>query len=234
MNANFGQIFQCPLVNQTVTAFPMPIDKGREMRILLISDTHLGATGELKEGLAYYMSVLSELVKSEGITHICHLGDLVDGTLSNGSAVLAIVLKQMATLKIPVFAIGGNHDREFFAGLRMDKDPYVTPLSDLAILVEAGPDRVFLAHDLGNNYRVRDQFAFSFVSWIKNGCQKHIKPTDWLVTGHTHTGLISHASRVACVGQFSPPIDAYGYGLLEVKPTGIVINTKYMVGKKRA
>ena len=229
---SFGQIFQCPLVNTTVTSFSLPIDTTKVSRILLLSDTHLGADRQLKQGLESYMAALQELCTAENPTHICHLGDLIDGTVPNGSAVLGIVLKRMSSLKIPTWAIGGNHDREFFASLKMEKDPYVTPLSHFAMCIDKSPERVFLAHDIGNNYRVRDQFAYSFVTWVKDGCSKQITPNDWLVIGHTHTGLVSPTSRVACVGQFSPPIGAFGYAILEIRPDGVSVNTKYMIGRE--
>lgn len=231
MLQNFGQIFQCPLVNTTVTSYPLPVDKSSPMRILLISDTHLGASVDVSKAIDLYMKALVDVIKAERITHVCHLGDLVDGSLSNGTAVLGVVLQKMADLKIPVWAIGGNHDREFFNDLKIDKIPGVTPLRELAMTIESGSDKVFLAHDLANNYRVRDQFAYSFISWIKEGCKAYIKPTDWLVCGHAHTGLLSHASKLACVGQFSPEIGAFGYGVLNVNGSGIVLSVNYQVSK---
>ena len=228
---SFGQIFDCPLVNTNVTTFPLPLDKSTPARILLISDTHLGAAMDVTSAIDLFIKTVTEVVKSENITHICHLGDLVDGSLPNGTTVLEMVLKRLASLKLPVWAIGGNHDREFFSDLRMDQDPYVKPLQELAMTIERGKDKMFLAHDLANNYRVRDQFAFSFFSWIKDGCKAHIKPADWLVCGHAHTGLVSHASKLACVGQFSPEINTFGYGVLDVKPDGIVLSVNYLVGK---
>lgn len=230
MNQTFGQVFQCPLVNTTVSVYNIP-DVQAQMKILLISDTHIGATMDVEKATTLFIDCLREVISQEGITHICHLGDLVDGTLMDGKYVLPRVLKRLSEFELPVYAIGGNHDREFFAGMSWEGDAFVVPSKQLAMLVEYNGTKVYLAHDLANNYRVRDAFAYSFVSWIKDGCKKTIRPEDWLVTGHTHTGLLSHAARISCVGQFSPEIKSFGYGVLEVGPDGILISNKYMTGR---
>ncbi|OHT07663.1 Ser/Thr protein phosphatase [Tritrichomonas foetus] len=239
MNQNFGQIFQCPLVNTTVTSFKVPFDPKNKLRVLLISDTHLGALIDTNKAIQLFFDELSALIKAEGINMICHLGDLVDGTLNNGSFVLQTVLKKLSELRIPVYVIGGNHDRDFFNGINWKQEiPNVYPLKENSIVFElpkvgakGEPQRLFLAHDLLNNYRVRDQFAFCFVAWIKDACKKFIKPTDWLITGHTHTSLISFASRLACVGQYSPEINVFGYTLLDFENGDVSIATKLQPNK---
>lgn len=237
MNLNFGQVFQCTLVNDIVNPYVIPLSK-TPMRILLVSDTHLGATVDPNRAISMLYNELSELVKTEKVTMICHLGDLVDGTMIEGTKVLSNVLTKMTELKVPFYVIGGNHDRDFFTTLQWKKNQYVTPLKENAILFELPktnpkeePQKIYLAHDLLNNYRVRDQFAFSFIAWIKDGCKKYIKPTDWLITGHTHTSLISYPTRIACVGQFSPEINVFGYAILEFVDGKVSIATKLIPNK---
>lgn len=238
MNLDFGQVFQCQLVNSVVTPYIIPLKK-EKMRILLISDTHLGATMDPNRAISMLCNEISELCNTEQITMICHLGDLVDGTAIEGTKILNEVLTRITELKIPFYVLGGNHDRDFFTGLQWKKNPYVTPLKENAIVFELpktnpkeDPQKIFLAHDLLNNYRVRDQFAYSFIAWIKDGCKKYIKPTDWLITGHTHTSLISYPSRIACVGQFSPEINTFGYAILEFENGKVSIATKLIPNKR--
>lgn len=238
LNLNFGQVFQCPLVNTTVNAYKIPLSESTK-RILLVSDTHLGATIPAEQAITLFSNELSTIIKKEGITMICHLGDLVDGTFTEnmGTKVLNDVLTKVSELQIPFYVFGGNHDRDFFTPLKFPKNPFVTPLKENAVVFELPPrgkeepQKIFLAHDLLNNYRVRDQYAYSFVSWIKQGCKQYIKPTDWLLTGHTHTSLISYPSRLGCVGQFSPEINVFGYAVLEIDQRDVCISAKLLPNK---
>jgi hypothetical protein len=104
-------------------------------------------------------------------------------------------------------------------------------VTDLAIVIEppgkTPQDKVFITHDLGNNYRVRDHFVYSFLIWIKDAFKPLIKPTDWLVAGHCHTTFLSFESRVICIGQLSPEIKAFGYTVLEVGDN-VTFNLKYI------
>lgn len=228
---DFGQMFKAPLVNTTVTTFQLPIGSG-PAKILLVSDTHLGGSERVPMAKAIndFIAALKDVVNAEGgITHICHLGDLVDGRIPNGHVQLKEVLGKMAEFNMPVYAIGGNHDREFFDDLSWPGDPNVTPIKELAMLIEYNGQKIYLAHDLANNYRVRD-LARSFNSWLKRGCK--LRPEDWLVTGHCHVGLICGSSKVSCVGQFSPEINQFGYSILELNPDGMMITNKHPMGKK--
>ena len=132
MNQTFGQIFQCQLVNNTVTSFKIPFDGNGKLRVLLISDTHIGAVKNLDVAIQMFIDELQKIIEDEKIDMICHLGDLVDGTLLQGTFVLNNVLKKLSELKKPVYVIGGNHDRDFLNALNWQKDPYVTPLKENA------------------------------------------------------------------------------------------------------
>jgi predicted phosphodiesterase len=237
LSMNFGQLFQCPLVNTSVNPTVISVDGGEPIKMLLLSDTHLGATGaaNVNKCIDVFLTEVGIIKKQEGITHICHLGDLLDGTILDIQP-LKRALLGLAALGVPVYAIGGNHDRPLFAQLPKDmaRNLYIT--TELAWLMDIKPrpgrraQKIFLAHDLGNNYRVRDQCAWLFLMWIKDACKGSIRPTDWLVTGHCHCAFVSQDRRLACVGQFSPEISAYGYGILEIDTT-VSVMTKYVVSK---
>lgn len=164
---------------------------------------------------------------------VCHLGDLVDGSLPQGEEVLELVLRQFMTLRVPVYCIGGNHDREFFSKVNWPSGSNVHISQALAMVIsipngQKDPLKIFLAHDLANNYRVRDQYAFAFISWIKDGCKNTIKPSDWLLTGHIHTTLISHSNKLGCVGQFSPENGVYACTILDLG-SEVAIRTHYLI-----
>lgn len=218
MIPDFGSIFGVPLVNDRVTSFVYVPPSGKTMKALLVSDCHLGAYVQIDVAINLLIDSINALIESENATVLFILGDLVDGT--QNEVVYKNVLQELTKITIPVYVIGGNHDREFLSLTKWPSGTNVTVTEALTIQMTASlpgkPDiKVFLAHDLLNNYRVRDPHAFFFIDWIKKGCRKYIKPEDWLITGHTHTGLISHASRIACVGQFSPEIKAFGYATLQ-------------------
>jgi metallophosphoesterase superfamily enzyme len=92
-------------------------------RILLLSDTHLGATGAIESAKEQFIMELVGLVAKESIPAIFHLVDLVDGTIPNGAVHISDVLAPMNAYKIPITVIGGNHDREFVAACPPPRNP---------------------------------------------------------------------------------------------------------------
>lgn len=182
---------------------------------------------------------MKNIIKKENPAMIFHLGDLVNGTFPDGSKLLLDVLTKLDTLEIPIYFIPGNHDREYLNGLmpKWKQLKFITPLQNNSIQVSipSGKDHpkqtnIFFAHDLNNNYRVRDQYALSFVNWIKGGSNL-IKPEDWLIIGHTHCQLISFASKAMCVGQFSPEINIFGYSIIDIDDSDFALCSKYLPGK---
>lgn len=218
MNPNFGSIFGVPLVNDRVTTFTYTPPSSEPMKALMISDCHIGARVQVDVAINLFIDSLNALIANENPTVLFILGDLVDGTQTED--VFKAVLVQLTKIDLPIYVIGGNHDRKFFSLINWPSNTNVTISEALAIQLTAQlpgrPDiKVFLAHDLLNNYRVRDPHAFFFADWIKQGAKNYIKPEDWLIIGHTHTGLMSHASRIACIDQFSPEIKVFGYATLQ-------------------
>ena len=186
-----------------------------------------------------FSNELNKIIKKENPAMIFHLGDLVNGTFPDGSKLLLDVLTKLDTLEIPIYFIPGNHDREYLNGLmpKWKQLKFITPLQNNSIQVSipSGKDHpkqtnIFFAHDLNNNYRVRDQYALSFVNWIKGGSNL-IKPEDWLIIGHTHCQLISFASKAMCVGQFSPEINIFGYSIIDIDDSDFALCSKYLPGK---
>lgn len=239
LNQTFGQLFRCELINNTINPYLITLDNNLKHRILIISDTHLGASLLFSKSCDLFIEELKNLIEKENPTMIFHLGDLVNGTFTEGSNLLSDVLIKMNTLGVPIYYIGGNHDRDYLNGLLPKWNPleYITPLPNNTIKISVppsarrpNPTNLFFAHDLNNNYRVRDQHALSFVNWIKLG-SNGIKVEDWLIIGHTHSQLTSFTSRTMCVGQFSPEINIYCYSIIDIDDTDLSLTTKCFPGK---
>lgn len=232
---DFGHMFDCPLVNTKLRQLKFPIKAEVTARILIISDSHLGAVREPEAEKQKFYADVAAVVAAESPTHFFHLGDVVQGLIPDGARHLQDVLMNFAQFKIPTWVLGGNHDREFGSLVKLPRSS-VTLCTENAILLDIQgtasrkPIRIFLAHDLENNYRVRDQLAFSFLTWMKAGFSKSIGAEDWLITGHCHYSFISRQCKVACVGQFSPEIGAWGYAMITVADR-VTIELKNCIGK---
>ena len=137
MNVSFGQIFGCELVNTKVIPFKLPINTASPEKILILSDTHIGAYVSPDKSIPLFIKELQKVISIEKPTIICHLGDIVNGSFPNGSTILQEVFTKMNSLSIPTYAIGGNHDREYFANLipRYKCPPFIHPLKENAIQI---------------------------------------------------------------------------------------------------
>jgi predicted phosphodiesterase len=230
----FGEQFRCTPVLPYTPINPVVIPfSGSPMRVLLVSDSHIGASADAHQSIAQYLAVLSTLIQSERPTHLVHLGDMIHGPLSLdvGAGLVSEVVTGLDLLRIPTWIIGGNHDREFVAAAAWPETEFVHRVTELAMVINLPgknpPERVFLSHDMGNNYKVWDESTYSYLAWVKEAFKTWIKPTDWLVTGHCRTMFLSFDSRLGCVGQFAPEIKAYGYTMLEIG-TSMSFNLRYL------
>jgi calcineurin-like phosphoesterase family protein len=214
--ANFHDL---PLYRAPVSISPVSAPQGAA-RILLVSDTHLCHFGLRPTTISSFLSELKTLVKHESVTHIFHLGDLVDARAGiAGPRVLKAIFDAMEKWKIPTWMLAGNHDRPFFEQLPRSRRKYVHVSIDDALLLTLpgpAPRKIFLAHYIGQLYHVRGKDVMPYLEWLKAGFQEVFTADDWLITGHCHTVTLSPDSRVGCVGQFSPEAGARAYGVLSI------------------
>lgn len=235
---DFGNIFSCSLVNTALKPFAVPI-ANTKMRILFVSDTHMGKAIPFEQSLEIFYNELSQLVQDEQITMICHLGDLIDSSVENATTRAKEAFLKLTDLHIPLYFIGGNHDRFTLELLNLGDNEYITPLrEENAILFEIPSKtegepamKFYFAHDLQNNYRVVDKVAVLYVNWLKEGFADSIAPTDWLITGHTHVSTICPLTRIGCVGQFSPEMNSFAYGVLEIDQGNATFCNKIQTSK---
>jgi len=85
------------------------------MKIALIADTHFGARGDnqnlMDSMVRFYDNVFFPEIKSQGVEHIIHLGDLVDRRKYINIATLRTMQKKfIERIDVPMDVICGNHD----------------------------------------------------------------------------------------------------------------------------
>ena len=211
LTPDFGKIFGVPLVNNLVTFEEINIDINKPFKAILLSDCHLGCINPTLSPKLFNES-LNKLIEQEKPTKIFILGDLVDGTQS--SEFYQNILNLLKNFDINFYIIGGNHDRDFINNsLIIPSNVFINNFNSFKLIYNK--INIFLTHDLLNNYRVRDHYAFFFVLWLKNGCSNFISLDDWLITAHTHTGFLNNNYRIGSIGQFSPEIKVFSYSTLE-------------------
>jgi calcineurin-like phosphoesterase family protein len=205
-------------VKNTINPISIPFDRSKPSKFLLISETQLGMGSNTDKSVTQFITTLQRVIQTEKITHVVHLGDLVKIETSSPLQLLESVLTLLSQLPVPVWLLGGNNDREFLSQLTGgDRRGPVTIVKELAIVVDLPTgNRVWLTHDLGNNFRVRDQFAWSFGFWLKECASDLIKMDDWLLLGHCHGQFLSPESRIGNVGVFSPDSAVWTYTLLSI------------------
>jgi predicted phosphodiesterase len=238
---NLQNLFNLPLRNASVRPVSIPVDRSLPMRVLVVSDTHIGRSdpSDPEPSKVQYLAELEDLVRFEHATHLLHLGDLVDNTAENGLVHLVDCLRRFEALGIPVYTIHGNHDLIFYCLVQWPESPtlHLTDESALLLDIPAAPGkddatRIFLAHDLENSFKIRDQFAFMFAFWMKEAFQETIKPDDWLLLGHTHTQCLSAECKVGCVGQYAPAENAWTYTVIDIGEE-VSIEMKHRLSKVR-
>jgi hypothetical protein len=202
----FGQIFQAVFTQVPIRPVTIGPSGPKPRRILLIANTNLGANSPQAAKLSTFVSALSGLVRSEQITHIVHLGNLVDRGAPNSLHLLDSAIAELGKLRVPTWLLGGDGDRELIGHLTGgNRRGSVTIVREIAIVVElSGGRKLWLTHDLGNPHPVTDQFAWSYAWWLKENAAQEIQKEDWLIIGHCRTQLLSAGALIGAVGQFAP------------------------------
>lgn len=226
MKHSYGDLLGVPLENTQVSIYDLDIDLTKKQKILLISDCHI------QKQLRLFQTELDKLINKENSTILMILGDLINGCWDQGVAALFELMKHLQKLNIPVYIIGGNHDRVYVD--QLSSIPGIILVRDICMKLSiprpqlSHPMKIYFAHDLCNNFRVRDKLAMSFFEWIKTGVEK-IQKEDWLICGHAHTSFLSQGIRCACIGQFSPENNSYCYSILDIDGDKVQMTEKVLI-----
>jgi predicted phosphodiesterase len=176
---------------------------------LILSDQHFGrhsrGLGDLDPFLQEFRLLFSHIKPD----YLLLLGDTLDWYCENPPAALQTLLENLEQFEIPVFLIGGNHDRSYIEAYTREHRQVTIVKQDLALGITTagtnGPwNRIVFAHDLKNDFQVDPPDAGIFVWWMKEVFQAIVRPQELFFIGHTHQDIWDKKHRCGCVGRFAP------------------------------
>ena len=134
---------------------------------------------------------------------------------------LKSIVTAFELLPVRVYIIGGNHDRGLLWEMKYNKQgSNVTVVYDLAMVLTHPnpppdtPPRVFLAHDLKNNFLLKPEDGPFFVKNLKKEFKDMIHDEDYLLLGHTHQTIDNKDLRCGSVGAYSEDLHRQSYAIL--------------------
>lgn len=210
------------LINKVATAYHIPKNIVNGMRALIVSDAHFDKTLTLSRTLPKYIKSLSSIIIREKLNTVFVLGDLIQNDDDISLEKLNSIVTAFELLPVPVYIIGGNHERSLLWELKYNKQgSNVRIVYDLCICLEypthpppRTPPRVFLAHDLKNNFQLQPEDGEEFVAALKKGFVDLIHHEDYLIVGHTHKTINNEEDRYASVGAYSEDLHRTSYAML--------------------
>jgi DNA repair exonuclease SbcCD nuclease subunit len=171
--------------------------------------------------MAIMLRVLSDLLIEKEATVLFILGDIIDAVDENLRATLDLLFPALASLCLPIYLIPGNHDRPIFEHIELRLlDPNVHVILDLFMCLShpnpgsGTPPRIFLAHDGGNAYRIRDFLCRSFIMSARHWFASFIKDEDFLLMAHLHTHVHMKKARCASLAPFLFQERILGWGFI--------------------
>ncbi|KAH3744201.1 hypothetical protein Pelo_14406 [Pelomyxa schiedti] len=167
---------------------------------LIVADLHIspGAYHSEAEQQRALMDIPA-IVQKHGVEQIIILGDLFQMVAYPGYPELYLdVIDKLVACNVPIIAIGGNHDRQWFDlykndwiarahGLLSIYSEVMLELHNTCASEGVDPSelqRAYLTHDGGNGQWITPKQRESFVMGLRS-CNG-IRPTDLLVCGHVH------------------------------------------------
>lgn len=212
------------LINKIATAYPIPSNVVRGMKALIVADAHFDKTLALSTTLPKYIKELGKIVLREKVNTIFVLGDMLQNDEDMTIDKLKSIIAAFELLPAKVYMIGGNHDRSMLWDLKYNKKgSNVTIVYDLAMVLthpNPAPDtppRIFLAHDLKNNFQLKFDEGQYFVKNLKSFFKDMIHSEDYLLIGHTHQTINIKEQRCGSVGAYSEDLHRQSYAILKTE-----------------
>ena len=192
-----------------------PLDiKIENVKILLLSDFHIGKIYDINETIPLLFKEIERLIKFEFPDYIFLLGDLVDGNCPNIGETYVRILTNIIKLHKKTFIIGGNHDRQIVdIILQKAKLPSSIVLSKERFFLLDTKPKLFIGHDWYYNQRVRDNITLSFMKNIRERTEI-MNDDDYMIIGHTHTQICDEKKLSCSIGQFSIDENSYKYSII--------------------
>lgn len=209
------------LKTNTATIYSIPNELTQNFLGLVITDQHLGKFISFNSGFPKFKSKLDSLLSQTKATCLFMLGDTIDYRCRDYSSAFNTVFNYLETLQIPVFLLGGNHDKERIQKLHYKFDKNLKFIEDTFIRVShPSPNgekysAIIMGHDLGNNFQVDPCDAPTYVKWMGDVFNKYFKPSEMMLLGHTHQNISIPENESYSIMQFSPDFRSFQYAIIK-------------------
>lgn len=204
-----------PIKENEIYKIPNNLD---HLKLLLISDTHLGSKYDRLDILRY----LYDEADSRGVNYVLHSGDLTEGLSGRPQQLYELkecsytgqrdyVIEKYPKGDIPTYLIAGNHDlwwiRQCGADICKDisnnRDDLIYLGSDCEDL-KIGKLRIRLYHGTGGNAYAKSYKLQKYLDSIASEERPHI-----LQTGHIHQSFYmkqgkTHCFQTSCLQDLTP------------------------------
>lgn len=204
-----------PIKENEIYKIPNNLD---HLKLLLISDTHLGSKYDRLDILRY----LYDEADSRGVNYVLHSGDLTEGLSGRPQQLYELkecsytgqrdyVIEKYPKGDIPTYLIAGNHDlwwiRQCGADICKDisnnRDDLIYLGSDCEDL-KIGKLRIRLYHGTGGNAYAKSYKLQKYLDSIDTEERPHI-----LQTGHIHQSFYmkqgkTHCFQTSCLQDLTP------------------------------
>lgn len=212
-----------PLKENDVYEIPSNLD---HLKLLLISDTHLGSKYDRLDILRYLYKKAEEI----GVNYVLHSGDLTEGVSGRPQQLYELrecsytgqrdyVVKNYPKSDIPTYIISGNHDMWFIkkCGSDIVKD-ICDRREDLHYLgsdcedLRIGKLRIRLYHGNGGSSYAKSYKLQKYLDSIPPEERPHI-----LQTGHLHNAFFmkqgnTYCFQTSCLQDLTPYERSMGFG----------------------
>lgn len=211
-----------PLKENDVYEIPSKLD---HIKLLLISDTHLGSKYDRLDILKYLYSK----AKHEGVNYVLHSGDLTEGFSGRPQQIYELkeasytgqrdyVVKNYPKSDIPTYVIAGNHDLWWIKRCGADiVQDICDRRDDLHYLgsdcedLKIGKLRIRLYHGNGGSAYAKSYKLQKYLDSIPMEERPHI-----LQTGHTHQAFYmkqgnTHCFQTSCLQDLTPYERSMGF-----------------------
>ncbi|KAK8872033.1 hypothetical protein M9Y10_007790 [Tritrichomonas musculus] len=209
------------LKTNTATFYDVPNKLKSNFIGLIISDQHFGRYNEMSSSLNAFKTKLEEKLKETHATCLFMLGDTFDYYLDNYKESVVSVFQYLETLTIPVFLLGGNHDKERLLKINYNFNKNLKFVKETFIhLQHPNPNGenftgILMGHDLGNDFQVDPDDAPIYVKWMKDVFDRYFSPGEMMLLGHTHQNIFLNECNAYSIKQFSPEFDSFAYAIIK-------------------
>jgi predicted phosphodiesterase len=210
------------LENTIATVYEIPPSITTGTIGLVVSDQHIGRNGDPTLDVESFVGELGILISHFDPNYVLMLGDTLQWNCSNPFPTLHSIFEQLSEFRIPIFVLGGNHDRGILKSYPHEHERVTLVRDALTIGITAtghdqGYGRIIFGHDLGNTFGVNPRDVHVFVWWMKEVFRSIVGAEDLLFLGHTHQNIWDSEHKCCSVGMFAPQHNKRKWGVIGEK-----------------